>query len=84
MMDDPSLTARRRANKDPIRVILDADDYLASDRRVFNQDSPAPTWVALPEGRAFDSADDHYVPNGRVVLTVALMRELAARESCRY
>jgi diaminohydroxyphosphoribosylaminopyrimidine deaminase/5-amino-6-(5-phosphoribosylamino)uracil reductase len=83
MMDDPSLTARLDAQtKDPIRVILDADDYLASDRRVFNQDSPAPTWVALPEGREFEGADDViYVPNGPGGIDlVALMRELAARE----
>lgn len=83
MIDDPSLTARLDTGaKDPIRVIVDADEYLAADRRVFNQDSPAPTWVALPVGQAFDGADEIiYVPDGPGGIDlVALMRELAKRE----
>ncbi len=82
MVDDPSLTTRiDEQSKDPIRVIVDADDYLASDRRVFVQDSPAPTWVAIPNGRSFDGADEIIsVPDGPggIDLT-ALMHELAAR-----
>ncbi|MDZ4859013.1 MAG: bifunctional diaminohydroxyphosphoribosylaminopyrimidine deaminase/5-amino-6-(5-phosphoribosylamino)uracil reductase RibD [Candidatus Hydrogenedentes bacterium] len=84
MLDDPSLTTRLDTQriKDPVRVILDADDYLASDRRVFLQDSAAPTWVALPEGRDFNGADEViHVPDGPGGIDlVALMRQLARRE----
>ncbi|MCC6797438.1 MAG: bifunctional diaminohydroxyphosphoribosylaminopyrimidine deaminase/5-amino-6-(5-phosphoribosylamino)uracil reductase RibD [Candidatus Hydrogenedentes bacterium] len=83
MVDDPSLTTRLEAQaKDPIRVIVDADDYLASDRRVFSQDSAAPTWVAIPNGRSFAGADEVIaVPDGPGGIDLsALMRELAKRE----
>lgn len=83
MMDDPSLTTRLDTDtKDPIRVIVDADEYLASDRRVFKQDSTAPTWVAVPLGQSFDGADEViHVPDGPGGIDLsALMRELAARE----
>jgi len=82
MVDDPSLTTRLNEEaKDPIRVVVDADDYLASDRRVFVQDSPAPTWVAIPEGRSFNAADETIpVPSGLGGIDlVALMHELAKR-----
>lgn len=83
MVDDPSLTTRLNEKaKDPIRVIVDADEYLASDRRVFSQDSAAPTWVAVPNGRSFDGADEVIsVPDGPGGIDLnALMRELAKRD----
>ncbi|GMU94311.1 MAG: riboflavin biosynthesis protein RibD [Candidatus Hydrogenedentota bacterium] len=84
MIDDPSLTTRldTEAGKDPIRVIVDADEYLDSTRRVFHQESAAPTWVAVPEGRHFAGADEVlHIPQGRGGLDLRLlMRELAARE----
>jgi len=84
MIDDPSLTTRLSdgTSKDPVRVIVDADEYLAADRRVFVQDSNAPTWVAVPEGVAFTGADEViHVPDGLGGIDLAaLMRELAARE----
>ena len=60
MLDDPSLTTRLESGErhDPIRIILDADDYLDEKRRVFEVDSPAPTWVVLPEERGCDRADE--------------------------
>ena len=84
MLDDPSLTTRLdgRPTKDPIRVILDAGEYLDADRRVFKLESGAPTWVAVREGGACSAAD--------AVLQVAssddgldmhdLMKQLASRE----
>jgi diaminohydroxyphosphoribosylaminopyrimidine deaminase/5-amino-6-(5-phosphoribosylamino)uracil reductase len=84
MLDDPSLTTRLEDGKikDPIRVILDADDYLDAGRRVFHLESDAPTWVAVPEGRDFQGADDViHVPLGDEGVDLrALMRELASRE----
>ena len=60
MLDNPSLTTRLDAGKtkDPIRVILDADCYLDKDRRVFHVESEAPTWVAVPDDRDFEGADE--------------------------
>jgi diaminohydroxyphosphoribosylaminopyrimidine deaminase/5-amino-6-(5-phosphoribosylamino)uracil reductase len=60
MLDDPSLTTRLESGegRDPIRIILDADDYLDEKRRVFEVESPAPTWVVLPEDRGCDRADE--------------------------
>ena len=84
MLDDPSLTTRLDGTptKDPIRVILDAAEYLDANRRVFQLESEAPTWVAVPEGGACAAAD--------AVLRVAasdagldmrdLMKQLASRE----
>ena len=84
MLDDPSLTTRLpdEVTRDPVRVILDADEYLDAERRVFKLDSKAPTWVALPEGRMCDGADALlHVPHGDNGLDMrALMRQLAARE----
>jgi diaminohydroxyphosphoribosylaminopyrimidine deaminase/5-amino-6-(5-phosphoribosylamino)uracil reductase len=84
MIDDPSLTTRLEAGKikDPIRVIVDADEYLDAERRVFKQTSSAPTWVAVPEGRTFEGAAEILrIPGGSGGLDmVALMRALAERE----
>ncbi len=83
MLDDPSLTTRLEQgdSKDPVRIVLDAGDYLDSTRRVFHVDSPAPTWVAVPEGRTFEGADETmHIPRGQNGLDMALlMRELGAR-----
>jgi diaminohydroxyphosphoribosylaminopyrimidine deaminase/5-amino-6-(5-phosphoribosylamino)uracil reductase len=84
MMDDPSLTTRLegRGAKDPIRVIVDAAEYLDADRRVFKIESGAPTWVAVPDDRTFEGADEVLrIPAGKGGLDLALlMKELAARE----
>lgn len=84
MLDDPSLTTRLpdRPGRDPVRIILDAGEYLDNNRRVFHLDSPAPTWIAAPEGREFAGADQViHAPSrdGRIDLA-ALMRELGRRE----
>ena len=84
MLDDPSLTTRleRGNGKDPIRVIVDADDYLDGDSKVFHLESDAPTWVALPEGGDFRGADDVlHIPGGEDGLDLrSLLSELAARD----
>ena len=84
MLDDPSLTTRldESSARDPIRVILDAGEYLDADRRVFQLESEAPTWVAVRDGGACAAAD--------AVLQVAasddgldmrdLMKQLGSRE----
>ena len=84
MMDNPSLTTRLDHGriKDPIRLVLDGDDYLDGSCRVFHLESDAPTWAVLPEGRHIEAADEViHVPkgNGGLDLTV-LMHELAARD----
>ncbi|HEO72523.1 MAG TPA: bifunctional diaminohydroxyphosphoribosylaminopyrimidine deaminase/5-amino-6-(5-phosphoribosylamino)uracil reductase RibD [Candidatus Hydrogenedentes bacterium] len=82
-LDDPSLTTRLDAaeSRDPVRVILDADGCLDRARRVFHLESEAPTWVALPEGRTFDGADEtlHLPRSGDGVDMAALMDALGAR-----
>ncbi|MCC6698604.1 MAG: bifunctional diaminohydroxyphosphoribosylaminopyrimidine deaminase/5-amino-6-(5-phosphoribosylamino)uracil reductase RibD [Candidatus Hydrogenedentes bacterium] len=84
MMDDPSLTTRldERDVKDPIRVIVDADQYLDTDRRVFQLKSGAPTWVAVPDDRSFEGADEVLrIPSGKGGLDLTLlMKELSARD----
>jgi diaminohydroxyphosphoribosylaminopyrimidine deaminase/5-amino-6-(5-phosphoribosylamino)uracil reductase len=84
MMDDPSLTTRLEEGKirDPIRVIVDAEDYLDTTRRVFHIESDAPTWVAAPEPRSIEGADEVIrIPRGQGGLDMqALMHELGSRE----
>lgn len=84
MVDDPSLTTRLESGaiKDPIRIILDADEYLDAHRRVFQHQSTAPTWVAVPDSRDFEGADEVLrVPSGNGGLDmVKLMHELGRRE----
>lgn len=60
MMDDPSLTTRlpQGGGSDPVRVILDAGEYLDGDRKVFRVDSEAPTWVAVTKNREYEGADE--------------------------
>ncbi len=84
MTDDPSLTTRLPQGRghDPVRILVDADDYLDASHRVFHLDSPAPTWVVVPIGRGFEGeAEVIQVPTGPGGVDMAeLMRELAARE----
>lgn len=84
MLDDPTLTTRlpTSGTRDPIRIIIDADEYLDDSRRVFNAESAAPTWVVVPQNRTIAKADDVlHMPGGTggVDLT-ALMLELGRRE----
>ncbi len=60
MMDDPSLTTRlpHGGGTDPVRVILDAGEYLDEDRKVFHIDSDSPTWVAVTKSREYPGADE--------------------------
>ncbi|MDK1021798.1 MAG: bifunctional diaminohydroxyphosphoribosylaminopyrimidine deaminase/5-amino-6-(5-phosphoribosylamino)uracil reductase RibD [Candidatus Hydrogenedentes bacterium] len=84
MLDDPSLTTRLRDEKtrDPIRVILDAGEYLDGNRRVFQLASEAPTWVATPDGGVCEAADAvlHIPGDDDAIDMQALMKELASRE----
>ncbi|MBI1317920.1 MAG: bifunctional diaminohydroxyphosphoribosylaminopyrimidine deaminase/5-amino-6-(5-phosphoribosylamino)uracil reductase RibD [Candidatus Hydrogenedens sp.] len=58
MMDDPSLTTRlpQGGGRDPIRVILDAGEYLDEGRKLFHIESDAPTWVAVTQPREYPGA----------------------------
>ena len=81
MLDDPSLTTRlgRDGTRDPIRVILDAEDYLDPERRVFHVESDAPTWVVTTTGRTYDYADDTIrAPEGSGGVDMAKLMELLA------
>lgn len=84
MLDDPSLTTRLDQGKikDPIRIICDADNYLDPSAHVFHSKSNAPTWVAVPDDRSFEGADEVLrIPAGNSGLDMRLlMHELAARE----
>ena len=84
MTDDPSLTTRlpEGGGRDPIRVLLDAEEYLDERHHVFHLESNAPTWVVLPEGRSFKGAavTIHAPPGPGGVDMVHVMRELARRE----
>ncbi len=84
MLDDPSLTTRLESGKtkDPIRVILDADDYLDPRARVFHLESKAPTWIVVPDDRTIPGADETiHIPSGPGGLDMRhLMRELGARD----
>lgn len=84
MVDDPSLTTRLDGvedARDPIRIVVDAEEYLDAGRRVFHLESAAPTWVAVPQGRTFEGADEVFqLPPGDEGLDLrALMLELGAR-----
>ncbi|HOJ68655.1 MAG TPA: bifunctional diaminohydroxyphosphoribosylaminopyrimidine deaminase/5-amino-6-(5-phosphoribosylamino)uracil reductase RibD [Candidatus Hydrogenedentes bacterium] len=63
MLDDPSLTARTPVPppRQPVRVILDGDDYLGPSLKVFTPElrALAPTWVATvkDESRQYPDAD---------------------------
>jgi diaminohydroxyphosphoribosylaminopyrimidine deaminase/5-amino-6-(5-phosphoribosylamino)uracil reductase len=84
MVDNPRLTTRLegRVGKDPIRIVLDGEDYLSCDHNIFTQASAAPTWVAVSKpDREYDCADDVlYVPQGPSGIDpAALMDELGRR-----
>jgi len=84
MLDNPSLTTRleRGKVKDPIRILLDAESYLDATARVFHSSSSAPTWVAVPDDRTFEGADDVLrIPRRGTELDMRLlMRVLGERE----
>lgn len=84
MLDDPSLTTRLEngRGKDPVRIVLDADECLDAGRRVFHLESDAPTWVAVTKDRDYPGADALLrmpLRDGGVDLA-ALMDELGARK----
>lgn len=83
MLDDPSLTTRLEDSepRDPVRIILDAGAYLDASRKIFRQQSNAPTWIAVTEPRQYDMAQDVIsVPKGPGGVDLAcLMEELGTR-----
>lgn len=83
MLDDPSLTTRLpdADHRDPIRVVLDAGQYLDGARRIFHVESAAPTWVAVTEEREYACADQVIrVPRGPGGVDMfLLMEELGKR-----
>lgn len=83
IQDDPQLTTRLSTGrgKDAIRVIVVGHEGLPPGRRVFNQHSTAPTWIAAPAPWKVPEADEVLVvSNGssRVDFT-ALIAELGRR-----
>jgi diaminohydroxyphosphoribosylaminopyrimidine deaminase / 5-amino-6-(5-phosphoribosylamino)uracil reductase len=85
LRDNPSLTVRLETGKvvkDPICVVVDDGENLSSAARLFCRQSDAPVWVALPEGREFQGADEVLqIPAGPGGLDMRqLMRELGRRE----
>ena len=84
MLDDPSLTTRLPSGKikDPVRIIVDADAYLDTNRLVFHLESDAPTWVVVPEDADFSGADEVlHIPRGAEGVDMRhLMLELGNRE----
>ncbi len=84
MMDNPSLTTRlgKENSHDPVRIILDAEEYLSADRTVFQVKSKSPTWVAVASGRTYEyAAQTIRVPRGKEGVDIAaLMDELGKRE----
>lgn len=60
MLDNPSLTTRLPGEnaRHPVRVILDAGEYLSETAAVFATPKEAPTWVATTEKREYPFADD--------------------------
>jgi len=83
MLDDPSLTTRLNGDEthDPIRVILDGEEYLDANRRVFHVASDAATWVVVPEGSSCQPADDvlHVASDKGGIDIAALMDVLGQR-----
>ena len=71
LADDPSLTARPAGGRgrDPVRVVLDSQARLPLQARVLNQDSRAPTVLAVT-GRASPARVDALRQAGAEVLVV--------------
>jgi diaminohydroxyphosphoribosylaminopyrimidine deaminase/5-amino-6-(5-phosphoribosylamino)uracil reductase len=84
MLDDPSLTTRLegKTGKDPIRIVLDSGEYLDGDRKVFHQESAAPTWIATASGTSYPFADDilRLTPGPGGVDMLRLMQLLGERD----
>lgn len=49
--DDPSLTCRMRNGRDPVRIILDSNLTCSPEKKVYTQESSAPTVVACLAGQ---------------------------------
>jgi len=82
MFDNPSLTVRLEGEetRDPVRIILDAEEYLDGNRRVFQINS-ASTWVAVTKDRDYSfAAEVIRVPEGPGGVSMPhLMEELGNR-----
>ena len=82
-LDNPSLTSRleRDEGRDPIRIVLDAEERLDPNRRIFRVISKAPTWIATASDRDYPCADDVLrLPAGYGGVDLdALMLELGRR-----
>jgi len=67
MLDNPSLTTRLPGSngRHPVRIILDAGEYLSETAAVFAAPKDAPTWVATTQDRHYSFADETLVlPEG--------------------
>ena len=81
--DDPLLTVRRCAGRNPVRVVIDPERRLRPDRRVFT-DGGAPTFVIAATDCAADQplggAEILHLPRvDGVIPPAAIRRALAAR-----
>lgn len=83
MLDNPSLTTRipGEEGRHPVRIILDAGEYLSGDQAVFAADRQGPTWVVTSDNKTRPFADETlFLPSGPGGVDLcALMRELGAR-----
>ncbi len=87
--DNPSLTTRLpEGGRDPVRIVLDSRGSISPSSRVIQQDSDAPTIVAVT-GRARDADLQALEDAGAIVIVAGdgprvdlqlLMRELVQRE----
>lgn len=82
MLDNPGLTARLPDKaRQPVRIILDAGDYLSGDRAVFQGPRETHTWVATTADRSYPFADETLIlpPGAGGVDMAALARTLGER-----
>jgi len=90
LKDDPELTARRRNDKNPIRIILDSQARIPTEARVLQTISQAPTWIVTTSKASMDRIEALHAC-GAAVLVVeedtqgrvdwhSLLRTLGERE----
>lgn len=82
MIDNPSLTTRlpEGNGRNPIRILLDAGDYLTQELNVFRNDRESPTWVVTAGERSYPFADETLVlPPGPGGVDMAVLMEVLSQ-----
>ena len=81
--DDPQLTVRRAAGKDPLRVVIDMRGMLGPNRRAFSSRPPGALRITGENGPALPGVESETVRTSEGLADPRAIIEILARRGCK-